>query len=65
MDPNDPDTLTGSSIDITSIFPPTPGMPIEIHFYYNYVSPDFNWADGIELDFPAGMTIVDFPSFEA
>ena len=65
MSPNDPDTLTGSTIDITGIYPPTPGMPIELHFYYNYVSPDFNWADGIELDFPPGMTIVNFASFEA
>ncbi|MFN2128796.1 MAG: hypothetical protein ACK2TU_13135, partial [Anaerolineales bacterium] len=50
MSPNDPDTLTGSSIDISAIYPPVPGNPIDLHCYYNYVSPDGNWTDGIELD---------------
>jgi hypothetical protein len=63
--PNDPDTLTGSSIDISAIYPSLPSMPIELHFYYNYVSVDDNWTDGIELDIEPGITIVDFPSFEA
>ena len=65
FNPNDPDTLTGSSIDISAIYPPTPGMPIELHCYYNYVSPDGNWTDGIELDINPGITIDNFPSFEA
>jgi hypothetical protein len=65
MGPNDPDTLTGSSIEISAIYPATPGMPIDLHCYYNYVSVDGNWTDGIELDIEPGITIVDFPSFEA
>jgi len=65
LGPNGIDTLTGSSILISAIYPPTPGQPVELHFVYDYVSPDGNWCDGIELDFPVGMVITDFPSFEA
>jgi hypothetical protein len=62
--PNDPDTLTGSSVDISAVFSPTAGV-VELTCYYNYNSPDGNWTDGIEMDIEAGITILDFPSFEA
>jgi hypothetical protein len=62
--PNGLDTLTGSSIDISSVFSPQAGV-VELMCYFNYVSSDGNWADGIEMDFPPGMDIVDFPTFEA
>lgn len=64
FNPFDPDTLTGSSVDISAMYAPQAGV-IELSCYFNYVSSDGNWADGIEMDFPPGMTIVDFPAFEA
>ncbi len=59
-----PDTLTGSSVDISAIYSPTAGV-IELTCFFNYVTPDGNWCDGIEMDFPSSMTIVDAPRFEA
>ena len=61
----DPDDLTGSSILISCIYPPIAGDPIEMHCTFDYVSSDGNWADGIELDIEAGITIVDFPTIHA
>lgn len=61
----DPDDLTGSSILVAPIYPPNPGSPIEMHCTFDYVSADGNWADGIELDIEAGITIVDFPTIHA
>ena len=60
----DPDTLTGSSVDISAIYSPTAGV-IELTCFFNYVTPDGNWCEGIEMDFPAGMTIIEAPTFDA
>ncbi len=61
---NNPDTLTGSTVDIGAIYGPASGV-IELGCYFNYVSSDGNWADGISMTFPAGVTIIDAPPFEA
>lgn len=62
--PEGPDTLIGSTVDISAVFAPQAGV-IELSCYFNYVSSDGNWADGIEMDLPAGMEIINFPDFEA
>jgi hypothetical protein len=62
--PNDPDTLTGSSIQIAATFGPQAGK-LQLNFALDLVSPDFDYADGISLTFPAGVTVLDAPPFEA
>ena len=59
-----PDTLTGSSIDIAGVYGPVAGQ-LELQFVLNLVSVDFDWADGISLTFPAGVTILSAPAFAA
>jgi len=59
---NSPDTLTGSTIDIGAIYGPSSGV-IELGCYFNNLSPDGNWADGISITFPPEVSIIDVPSF--
>lgn len=59
-----PDTLTGSSIDMAAVYGPQAG-DLQVNFSLDLVSVDFDWADGISLTFPAGITILTAPSFEA
>jgi hypothetical protein len=58
------DTLTGSSIDIAAVYGPQAGT-LELQFSLDLVSVDYDWADGITLTFPAGVTILSVPAFEA
>jgi hypothetical protein len=60
----DPDTLTGSTVDIGAVYGPAAGV-IELGCYLNLVAPDGNWADGISMTFPSGITIIDAPPFQA
>jgi len=62
--PNDPDTLTGSSIDIAAVYGPQAGK-LQLNFVLDLVSVDFDWADGISLTFPAGVTVLEAPGFDA
>ena len=62
--PNDPDTLTGSSVSIAGVYSAQLGI-VQLDCHYNYESIDGNWADGISMTFPAGMTVVSAPAFEA
>jgi hypothetical protein len=59
-----PDTLTGTSIEVAALYGATPGQ-VELSFYLDLVSVDFDWADGITLTFPPNVAILDAPSFEA
>jgi hypothetical protein len=59
-----PDTLTGTSIDIAGLYGPQAGT-LELKFSLDLVSVDFDYADGIKLTFPAGVTILSAPDFEA
>jgi len=63
-DPNDPDTLTGTTIDIAAIYGPTPGSTI-LHFHLDVVHHYYGWVDGVILSFPANVTIFGSPPFEA
>ncbi|MBK7632044.1 MAG: hypothetical protein IPJ23_15310 [Ignavibacteriales bacterium] len=58
-----PDTLTGTTIDIAAVF----GISgeVELHCLLNLESVDFDWADGLSMTFPAGVTILGAPSFQA
>jgi hypothetical protein len=58
-----PDTLTGSSIDISAVY----GVAgeVELRFVLNLVSSDGDWADGISLTLPAGVNILSVPTFQA
>jgi hypothetical protein len=62
--PSGTDTLTGSTIDIGAVYGPAAGV-IELVCQLNLVSPDFNWADGISMTFPSGITVIEADSFEA
>ncbi|MCH7962836.1 MAG: T9SS type A sorting domain-containing protein [Bacteroidetes bacterium] len=63
-DPNDPDTLTGTTIDITAIYGPS-STTTELHFYLDVVHHYYGWVDGVILTFPANVTIIDSPPFRA
>jgi hypothetical protein len=65
FNPNDPDTLTGSSIDFAALYGPGGVGTLELKFSLDLVSPDFDYADGITLTFPAGVTVLEAPSFDA
>jgi len=58
------DTLTGSSIEISGTYGPQAGT-VQLNFLLDLVSVDFDWADGITLKFPAGVTVLDAPGFDA
>ncbi len=62
--PNNPDTLTGSSIDIAAVYGVKAGQ-LQLNFFLDLVSVDYDYSDGISLTFPAGVTILDAPPFEA
>ncbi|MCW9065830.1 MAG: T9SS type A sorting domain-containing protein [Ignavibacteriaceae bacterium] len=62
--PSGTDTLTGSTIDMAAVYGPAAGE-IELMCYLNLVSPDYNFADGISMTFPAGITVIEADSFEA
>lgn len=62
--PNDPDTVTGSSVDIAGVYGPQAGK-LELQFSLDLVSPDYDYVDGISLRFSDGVTILEAPSFEA
>jgi hypothetical protein len=62
--PTGTDTLTWSTIDIGAVYGPSAGV-IELACHLNLVSPDFNWADGISMTFPPGITVIEAPPFEA
>lgn len=60
----DPDTLTGSSIDIVAVYGPNAGE-VQLNCRLNIVSPDWSWVDGITMTFPAEISVIDVPEFEA
>ena len=58
------DTLTGSTIDIGAVYGPAAGV-IELVCQLNLVSPDYDYADGISMTFPTGITVIEADSFAA
>jgi hypothetical protein len=64
FDPNDPDTLTGTTIDIAGVYAGD-GVNIDLQFYLDVVHHYYGWCDGVTLVFPAGTRIVDVPPFSA
>lgn len=58
-----PDTLSGSYIDIAGVYGPSGEIELKCTYVYNSV--DGNWADGISLTFPEGVTILSAPEFDA
>ncbi len=63
-DNGSPDTLTGSTVDIGAVYGPAAGV-FELGCYLNLVAPYGNWADGITMTLPTGITIIDAPPFVA
>ena len=62
--PNDPDTLTGSSIDISAIYPAVPGTPIELHFseiYTGKCPPAFSFREATASNVSAQMLALLLP----
>lgn len=62
--PDEPDTLTGTSIDISAVYGTVTGQK-QLNCFLDLVSINFAWADGITMTFPTDVTIVQAPNFEA
>ncbi len=60
FNPNNPDTLTGTTIDIAAVYGPNINT-IDLLFHLDVVHHYYGWADGITLRFPAGIQIVEVP----
>ena len=62
--PNRPDSVTGSSIDIAAVYGVSVGK-LELRCLLNLESVDFDFVDGIRMSMPPGVTIVNVPGFTA
>jgi len=63
-DPNDPDTLTGTSIDIAAVYGIAANNTV-LHFHLDVVHHYYGWVDGVILTFPDNVTIIASPPFRA
>jgi hypothetical protein len=61
---NKPSDLTGTSISVGAAWGDVTSE-VKLNFSLNLVSSTNAWADGITITLPAGMAIVDAPSFNA
>lgn len=61
---DDPDTLTGTTIDVAAVHGSTAGTT-ELRFHLDVVHHYYGWVDGVILTFPANVTIISSPPFEA
>ncbi|MFC2103663.1 hypothetical protein ACFLSS_04460 [Bacteroidota bacterium] len=61
FNPDDPDTLTGTTIDCAAVYGSSAGT-VELQFYLDVVHHYYGWVDGITLTFPEGIEIVDVPA---
>jgi len=52
---NDPDDLTGSTLMPAPVW--GPDGTVNIHFTLDLQSPDYDYSDGVQLTFPAGVKI--------
>jgi hypothetical protein len=57
---NDPDTLTGTTIDIAAVYGPNINT-IDLLFHLDVVHHYYGWADGVTITFPAGTQVVEVP----
>jgi len=64
FNPDDPDTLTGTTIDIAAVYGPQSGTT-ELQFHLDVVHHYYGWVDGVILTFPDNVTIIASPQFEA
>jgi hypothetical protein len=55
---NQNNKVVGSSISLITEFY-IPGTTMDLMFYYTYSSPDYEWDDGVSLDFPEGVFVND------
>jgi len=62
FNPNDPDTLVGTTVDIAGVYAGD-GTNIDLQFHLDVIHHYYGWADGVTLKFPAGTNIVDVPAF--
>jgi hypothetical protein len=63
--PNDPDTLTGTTITAAAIYGPSGGeVSTELDFTLDVVHHYYGFVDGVILTFPANVQIISSPPFE-
>lgn len=62
---NKPGDLSGTTISAAAIYGPNPESGVKLEFLLNLVSSNGASADGIKITFPAGVTIINAPSFAA
>jgi len=62
--PNDPDTLSGTTIDIAAVYGPN-SASIDLNFHLDVVHHYYGWVDGVTLTFPVGTEILEVPPFTA
>jgi len=55
--PDDPDTLTGTTIDVAAVYGPNAGTT-ELRFHLDVVHHYYGWVDGVILTFPPNVTII-------
>ena len=60
FNPDDPDTLIGTTIDIAAIYGPNSNT-IDLLFHLDVVHHYYGWADGVTLTFPVGIQIIEVP----
>jgi hypothetical protein len=59
--PDSPDTLTGTTIDIAPVYGGIFPNSIDLNFHLEVVHHYYGWADGVTLTFPPGTQILDVP----
>jgi len=60
FNPDDPDTLTGTTIDIAAVYGPNI-TTIDLLFHLDVVHHYYGWADGVTITFPVGTEVVEVP----
>lgn len=53
--PEDPEDLTGTTLIPSQVWGPT--GTVNVYFTLDLVSPDYDYSDGVQLTFPAGIVI--------
>lgn len=59
--PNSPDTLTGTTIDIAPVYGGIYPNSVDLNFHLEVVHHYYGWADGVTLTFPPGTQILNVP----
>ena len=66
FNPDDPDTLSGTTITVAAVYAPDgANVSTELRFRLDVVHHNYGWCDRVILTFPPTVTIISSPPFEA